>query len=304
MPTIAELGPTFSIPGNVNITAGEGGLPRVEVSNRHASAHIYLHGAHVSHFQTVGNQPLIWMSARSLFTHDKAIRGGVPICWPWFGPHPSDVSKPAHGFARSRDWTLTETATLHDGRTRIVLTLTSDAATFLLWPHAFALRYTIIIGQTLELDLRVDNLSDQPFVFTEALHTYLTVGDVRQIRISGLSGTTYADKVRQSQRFTDHGDIVFTDETDRVYLQTTTPCTVHDPLLTRKIVVSKTGSQATVIWNPWIAKAKAMTDFGDDEWPGMVCVETVNALDHAVTLAPGVSHHMTACMGSEITGQG
>ncbi len=186
----------------------------------------------------------------------------------------------------------------------IVLTLTSDAATLLLWPHAFVLRYTITIGQTLELDLRVDNLSDQSFVFTEALHTYVTVGDVRQIRISGLSGTTYADKVRQSQRFTDHGDIVFTDETDRVYLNTTTPCTVHDSLLTRTIVVSKTGSNATVIWNPWIAKAKAMADFGDDEWPGMVCVETVNALDHAVTLAPGASHHMTANIGAEAIGHG
>jgi glucose-6-phosphate 1-epimerase len=299
MPTIAELAHTFSIPGTVSITAGEGGLPRVEVTNRHASAHIYLHGAHVSHFQTVGHQPLIWMSARSLFAKDKPIRGGVPICWPWFGPHASDASKPAHGFARSLDWTLAETATLHDGRTRVVMTLSSDAATLQMWPHAFVLRYTITIGQTLELDLRVDNLGDQPFVFTEALHTYLTVGDVRQIRISGLSGTTYSDKVRQFQRYTDTGDILFTDETDRVYLKTTTPCTVHDPLLTRKIVVSKTGSQATVIWNPWIAKAKAMADFGDDEWPGMVCVETVNALDHAVTLTPGASHHMTAFIRAE-----
>ncbi len=291
--------PSFAIPGSVVITAGEGGLPRIEVTNPHASAHIYLHGAHVSHFQPRGQQPVLWMSAHSLFAAGKPIRGGVPLCWPWFGPHPTDSTQAAHGFVRSRVWTLVETATLHDGRTRIVLSLTSDAATLAQWPHAFALRYTITVGPTLELDLRVDNPGAQPFTYAEALHTYLTVGDVRQIQISGLSGTTYVDKMRQLGRFSDQGDLAITAETDRVYVNTTAPCVVRDPLLTRRLVVAKDGSHATVVWNPWIAKAQAMKDFGDDEWPGMVCIETVNALDHAVTLPAGGSHHLVARIGVE-----
>ena len=295
----AEHLQTFALPGTLAIVAGGGGLPRLDVANRHAVAQIYLHGAHVSHFQPRGEQPVLWMSAHSLFEAAKPIRGGVPLCWPWFGPHASDAALPAHGFVRSRAWTLVETATLHDGRTRIVLTLASDPSTLALWPHAFVLRFTITIGRTLELDLRVDNPGEQPFSCAEAFHTYLTVGDVRQIRISGLAGTTYVDKVRQAQRFSDQGDLAISAETDRVYLGTSAPCVVHDPLLARRLVVAKDGSRATVVWNPWIAKAQAMKDFGDDEWPGMVCIETVNALDHAVTVPAGGSHHLVARIGVE-----
>jgi glucose-6-phosphate 1-epimerase len=291
----------FAIPGILAIATGEGGLPRLEVRNAHAVAHVYLHGAHVSHFQPHGAQPVLWMSAHSLFTADKPIRGGVPLCWPWFGPHASDATLPAHGFVRSRPWTLVETATLHDGRTRVVLGLASDPATLALWPHAFALRLTVTVGRTLELDLRVDNPGTQPFTCAEAFHTYLTVGDVRQVRISGLSGTTYVDKVRQQQRFSDQGDLAIAAETDRVYLGTRADCVLHDPLLARRVVVAKENSLATVVWNPWVAKALAMKDFGDDEWPGMVCIETVNALDHALTVPAGGSHHLVARIGVAAT---
>jgi glucose-6-phosphate 1-epimerase len=299
MPTLSDLTQRFSIAGHLTIAADEHGLPRIEVNNQHASAQIYLHGAHVTRFTPRGAQPVLWMSAKSFFDPAKPIRGGVPICWPWFGPHPSDSTLPAHGFVRSRAWTLVETSALHDGRTRVVLGLTSDDSTLKLWPHAFALRFTITVGSTIDLDLRIDNPGAALFTCAEALHTYLTVGDARQISISGLSGTTYVDKLRQAQRFTDAGDVTITAETDRVYLNTAATCTVRDPLLGRQLVIAKDGSQATVVWNPWIAKAKAMADFGDDEWPGMVCVETVNALDHTLTIPAGGSHHMVARIGTE-----
>lgn len=289
----------FAIDGHLAVDSDQHGLLRLDVGNRHGEAQIHLLGAHVTRFQPRGGQPVLWMSGKSLFAPGKPIRGGVPICWPWFGPHPSDHSQPVHGFVRTRLWTLEETAALDDGRTRVVLTLRSDEETLKLWPHPFILRYCITIGTTLDLDLRIDNPGPAPFTCAEALHTYLTVGDVRQITISGLSGTTYVDKLRNAQRFTDHGDVTITGETDRVYLDTTAACTVHDPLLARRLVIGKDGSQATVVWNPWIAKAKAMPDFGDDEWPGMVCIETVNALDHALTVPPGGSHRMTARIGAE-----
>lgn len=294
-----DLTERFAIDGHLSISIDKSGLFRIDVSNQHGKAQVYLQGAHVTRFQPLAGQPVLWMSEKSLFAHGKPIRGGVPICWPWFGPHASDSSLPAHGFARSRLWTLEETAALSDGRTRVVLVLRSNDETLKLWPHAFVLRYTVTVGATLDLDLRIDNPGSAPFTCAEALHTYLTVGDVRQIAVSGLSGTTYVDKVRQAQRFTDQGDVTIIAETDRVYLGTTATCTVRDPLLGRQLVIAKDGSQATVVWNPWIAKAKAMADFGDDEWPGMLCVETVNALDHALTIPAGGSHHLTSHIGSE-----
>lgn len=291
--------PRFNIDGHASLTIDRSGLFRVDVSNRHAQAQIYLHGAHVTHFQPHGGQPVLWMSGQSQFAPGRPIRGGVPICWPWFGPHPTDSTLPAHGFARTRLWTLEETAALNDGRTRVVLSLRSDAESMRLWPHDFVLRYIVTVGTTLDLDLRIDNPGMVPFTCAEALHTYLTVGDVRQVRIGGLAGTTYVDKVRKAERFVEAGDISITAETDRVYLATTTTCTVDDPLLGRRLVIAKDGSLATVVWNPWIAKAKAMPDFGDDEWPGMLCVETVNALDHALTIPGGGSHHLVARLAAE-----
>ena len=295
----SDLPERFAIAGHLSLGLDQHGLLRIDVANAYATAQLYLQGGHVARFQPAGHQAVLWMSGQSLFAHGKPIRGGVPICWPWFGPHASDRSLPAHGFARTRLWTLEETAALSDGRTRVVLVLRSDAETLAIWPHAFVLRYTITVGTTLELDLRCDNPGDAPFTCAEALHTYLTVGDVRQIRVGGLTGTTYVDKVRQAERFTEAGDVTIAGETDRVYLGTATTCTVTDPLLGRRLVIAKEGSQATVVWNPWIAKAKAMADFGDEEWPAMVCVETANALDHALVIPPGGSHHLVARISAE-----
>jgi glucose-6-phosphate 1-epimerase len=285
----------FAIPDHLRIVPGGGGLPRVEIANRLAAAHIYLHGAHVTHFQPAGAQPVLWLSASSWFADGKPIRGGVPLCWPWFGPHSARKDAPGHGFARLRSWTLSETAQLSDGRTRAVFTLADDAATRALWPHAFRLRYAVTVGRDLELDLRVDNAGDTAFRYEEALHTYLAVDDIRRTTVDGLAGTPYLDKVRDFARVVQDGAVSFSGETDRVYLDTTAACTLADGR--RRLVVGKEGSADTVVWNPWIAKAKAMADFGDDEWAGMACVETVNALDHAVVLAPGASHHLVARIG-------
>lgn len=284
----------FAIPEHIAIVAGRGGLPCVQIANRHAEAQIYLHGAHAAHFQPRGQAPVLWMSAQSWFEAGKPIRGGVPLCWPWFGPHPSDATAPAHGFARTRAWSLIETAQTADGRSIVVLGLVSDAATMALWPHAFRLTYTVTVGRELVLDLRVDNCSSAPFSCEEALHTYLAIADARQARITGLAGATYIDKVRDRQRFVEGpAPIVLTAETDRVYLGTTAAVDIADGSA-GGLRVTKSGSLETVVWNPWTAKAKAMKDFGDDEWPGMVCVETANAADHALTVPAGGSHHMQA----------
>ena len=287
----------FAIPDHLRIVPGGGGLPRIEMANRLGAAHVYLHGAHVSHFQPAGQAPVLWMSGKSLFAADKPIRGGVPLCWPWFGPHGTRKDVPGHGFARLRDWSLGETSQLSDGRTRVVLTLGDDAASRAMWPHAFRLRYSVTVGRELELDLRVDNPGAAAFRYEEALHTYLAIGDIQRTSVAGLAGTAYLDKVRDFTRVVQDGDVTFSGETDRVYLDTAATCTVNDAAGKRRLAIAKDGSADTVVWNPWIAKAKAMPDFGDDEWTGMVCVETANAGNHAVELAPGTSHHLTARIG-------
>jgi glucose-6-phosphate 1-epimerase len=280
---------------SVSIGPGQGGLLRLDVNNPQARAQIYLHGAHVTFWQPAGHDSVLWMSRESLWDAAKPIRGGVPVCFPWFGPHATDRSAPGHGFARLLDWALIDAQDDTNGATRLTFRLTPPAAPPAAWPHTFEATYRVAVGSSLGLALEVRNIGDRAFSFEEALHTYFAVRDVRRIEVRGLEGADYLDKVAGAARRNQGPDpIRFTGETDRVYLHTQADCTVHDPGAGRRLVVRKSGSDATVVWNPWIEKARAMPDYGDDEWPGMVCVETSNVNVHAVTLAPGGHHTMTA----------
>ncbi len=282
-----------ALPAGVDVQAGPGGLPRLRVQNALGQAEVCLHGAHVTHFQAQGQKPLLWMSAKSWFEAGKPIRGGIPICWPWFGPNTSKPGLPAHGFARLKTWSLLRAAALPDGRTQIVLGLRADEQTRALWPHEFELEYSVTVGGALELALRVCNTGTDAFDFEEALHTYLTVSDIHGVEISGLAGDTYIDKMNGAQKRVEGPQpIKFSGETDRTYVNTSGKCEVNDPARGWIIAVAKKNSLTTVVWNPWIAKSKAMPDFGDEEWPGMVCVETANAADNRLSLKPGASHEI------------
>ena len=290
----------MKLPDTVRIEAGQGGLRRVVVDAARAKAEIYLHGAHVTHFQPRGQKPVLFMSGKSLFEAGKPIRGGVPICFPWFGPRQDGRPGPLHGFARLQEWELPGAETASDGTVEIGLRFVSSAATREQWDGDFEMNYRVRVGVALGLELRVRNTSNRPIRIEEALHTYLAVSDVRQVSIEGLAGMTYSDRVGTPHtEIEDTAPIRITAETDRIYLNTRSKCVVHDPGWQRRLVVEKTGSDATVVWNPWIAKAKAMPDFGDDEWPGMLCIETCNVREHAVTIAPGQSHAMGAIIRPE-----
>jgi len=163
--------------------------------------------------------------------------------------------------------------------------------------HDYAVAFEIRLGSTLSMALSVTNPGEAPVTFEEALHTYLAVGDVRRAAVEGLEGASYVDKVDGGRRKTQGANPVAIDsETDRLYLDTEAEALLTDPVFGRRIRVAKTGSRSTVVWNPWVAKSKAMPDFGDDEWPGMICVETANAADNAVTLPAHTSHVMTAAI--------
>ena len=284
-----------ALPPTVSLEPGRGGLPCLSIVNPLANAEVYLHGAHVTAWRPEGHDPVLWMSQASSWDAAKPIRGGVPICFPWFGPHATDKAAPSHGYARLQDWALVEARDDQRGATELVFEMTPAAPPSAAWPHAVAARYHVTVGSSLALALEVHNPGPEAFAFEEALHTYFVVQDVRAIEISGLAGTDYVDKVGGTSNRTQGPEpIRFTAETDRVYVNTQAACTIHDPGARRRIVVRKSRSNATVVWNPWVDKAGAMPDFGDDEWPAMVCVETGNVNVHAVTLAPGARHTMSA----------
>src|SRR5262245_34449098 len=285
----------FAIPGLVRFEPGAGGLTRLGVTTPTAEAHIYLHGAHVTHHQPVGQRPLLFLSPRSRFERGAAIRGGVPIVFPWFGPRAGDPTAPDHGFARTSEWTVASVERVGDG-VALTLGLDTSPATRTLWPHEFRVTYRVVVGTALELALEVENRSRAPFTFEEALHTYLLVGDVAHVSVSGLGGT-YVDKTDDMKRKTLAAGPLRPDaETDRVFLGARDACAVSDPALGRRLSVDKRGSATTVVWNPWSDKAGRMADLGADQWRSMLCVETANAMDDAMTLAPGERHAMAVAI--------
>jgi D-hexose-6-phosphate mutarotase len=282
-------------PDGVRLEKGPGGLERLALDAAEGEALVYLQGAHVARFQPKGERPVLWMSAESRFEAGKPLRGGVPVCFPWFGPKAGSPDAPLHGFARILAWSVAAVARDADGSLQAVLELSADAAARRGFPRELSLSLAVTVSRSLRMDLTVRNVDSAAVTYEEALHSYLAVSDVRQARIRGLEGVGYVDKTAGMTRKPGESEpIAIAAETDRVYTNATGTVTVEDPGWRRRVVVGKQGSATTVVWNPWIAKAKAMPDFGDDEWTGMVCVETANAMDDALTLAPGATHVMTA----------
>ena len=292
---------TQTLPSGVRLDTGRGGLSRLIVELDTCTAELYLHGAHLCRWQPRSQpHPVLWMSAESRIEAGSPIRGGVPVCFPWFGSKAGDPAAPGHGVARINPWRL-ESAVVESGDTAVLrLGLVCGPRHTAHLPHDVSLALEFRLGASLSMALSVTNPAAAPVTFEEALHTYFTAGDVRQVAVAGLKGATYIDKVDGGSRKTQAEDVVTIGaETDRLYLDTGAEVTLTDPVLGRRIRVAKTGSRSTVVWNPWVAKSKAMPDFGDDEWPGMICVETCNAASAGVTLAAGQTHAMTAILRVE-----
>lgn len=287
---IEALNRRFGKEGLSEIVPGNGGLPVLRITSPAGSAEIYLQGAHVTSWRPAGQEEVLFVSEQSDWAPGKAIRGGIPICFPWFGPKADDPSAPNHGFARLRDWRLDSLTSLEDGGVTAVFVLESDAASRTLWPHQFCTAYRITIGKTLRLELSVINTGTEPLRCEEALHTYFRIGAVKEVSVEGLDQTNYLDKNDKFRQKHQDGDLRFTGPVDHVYLQTTGPVEVIDRALHRKLRTEKLHSDTTVVWNPWEQGAAALSDFGDEEWHSMVCVEGSNVMNSAVLLAPGEEH--------------
>jgi glucose-6-phosphate 1-epimerase len=274
---------------------GAGALPFLLIQTDRCRARLTPYGGQLCEWAPVGQAaPVLFLSPRSEFAAGRAIRGGVPICFPWFGAHPSDPTKPAHGFARVRTWQVADISRDH-AEVRVALSLASDAGTRALWNAAFAASLTVSLGERLEMTAEIENTGDGIIAYELALHTYLAVGDVAAIRIRGLEGTRFVDKADgMKEKIGGAEPLAIVGETDRVYLDTTATCTVDDPVLRRRIRIAKQHALATVVWNPGPDKARSMPDIGEETWRRFVCLETANCGPHAVRLPPGARHTISA----------
>jgi len=274
----------ITVEGHISEKTGHGGLSYLELCHKGSVVHVYLLGAHVLHYQPVGEAPVLWQSQKSWFEAGEPIRGGVPICWPWFGAHPTEENLPGHGLVRHAEW-IPKDSSVTDESTSI--TLQSPAAE----DAGASLELVVELGNALTLTLTTKNVSGAPLPLTEALHTYFAVSDISKVSISGLEEQLYIDALPSDRpTLKQEGAITFSAEMERIYFDTAEECIIHDSGLNRRIRVSKTGSRSTVVWNPWVAKAARTPDFGDDEYSEMVCVETANCGPNGLEIAPREEH--------------
>lgn len=299
MSILNSLNQQHAIENHVQLREIADGVIIAEVANQHALANIALQGAHIATFQPRGEEPVLWLSPNAKFAPGKSIRGGAPICWPWFGPHKADSGLPGHGFARTVPWELLETRAHSDGSTSLRFGLIENATTRAQWPHASTAQLEVSVGKALKVELVTTNTGDAPFELGEALHTYFQISDVDNMTITGLEGCEYLDKVLDFTRCTQQGGIKIASEVDRVYVNTEADCVIEDKGLKRAIRIAKQGSRSTVVWNPWKEKAEKMGDFGPALHRDMVCVESGNALENVITLQPGETHRLVAVYSVE-----
>jgi D-hexose-6-phosphate mutarotase len=272
------------------LSAAENGFESVEICNAAATAKIALQGAQIYEYARHGEPQLLWVSPEARFEPGKAIRGGVPVCWPWFGKDAGHPERPQHGFVRTVLWRLEGVEEPDDMLSVVTLSLDHTQVEQPWFPFRFRLTVQLRIGRELSVSLTTENRDDKPFEITEALHTYFNVGAIAALSIVGLEGVTYADALDGFSRKCSDASIGIVQETDRVYLDTEDEVILLDERLGRSVIVGKSGSRSTVVWNPWIDKAKRMEDFADESYTSMVCIETANALTNTVTVNPGDSH--------------
>lgn len=299
-PDIFTLNQKFAIAGQLEFTAETNGLVVARIANDHAQSAIALQGAHIMAFQPNGEPPVIWMSPAAKLAPGKSMRGGVPVCWPWFGAHATESRFPAHGFARTVSWQVAASGALPDGGTRIIFELPQDAIPHAQWPHACRVQLVVTAGKTLAVELITENTGNAAFEIGEALHAYFVISDVDNLRITGLEGCAYLDKVEEFRRKTQVGAITIASEVDRVYVNSEADCLIEDRGLKRRIRIAKSGSRSTVVWNPWLEKTVKMGDLGSDTgYRGMVCVESANAAENVVSVAPGATHSLCVAYSTE-----
>jgi glucose-6-phosphate 1-epimerase len=287
---IDTLNAQHGIEGSLRLVEGQGGMPMIEIENAHATALISLHAGQVLGYRpNEAAQDMLFVSERAYFAPGKAIKGGVPVCWPWFGADPEGRGRPAHGFVRSLPWTLISTASIADGSTRVTLGIGDNPETRAQWPHPFDLRLEATVGKTLVVELVTRNTDVRAVSITQALHTYFRVGDAQRARVLGLEGCRYLDKSAKGHdaAVIQQGPVTVAEEVNRIYESVPRDLILEDPALGRRIRIRARNSSTCIVWNPWVETSKAMADLDDEDYRIMLCVETANAASEVVEVPAG-----------------
>ena len=295
MPSIEQLNRDFAIADQLGFVEGEGGFPYIEIDNGKASALISLYAGQVLSFRPAHEpEDLLFLSGKAYYREGKAIKGGIPICWPWFGPDPEGMGRPSHGFVRNRYWAVTATETTPEGETKVMLEVTNNEETQAIWPNAFNLVLEISIGSSLTVKLIARNTGDRSYQITQALHTYFRVGDIGSVKLLGLEGLGYLDKVEGGREKIQKDEVDITAEVDRIYQEVTDDLTIVDASLGRRILIRAIGSRTAVVWNPWSSVAREMADLEDEDYRRLLCVETANAADEIIEIPAGGESRLIA----------
>ena len=282
----------IDMPDGIIVTGNSTSGPILQIETPTCRARLSLRGGQILAWQPRSHEPVLWLSDGALFEPEKAIRGGIPVCWPWFADHPSDPNKPSHGFARVRDWEL-RSATVINGEAHLHLALLPDPHDNKLWPHTSRPTLEVTMGQTLRIALSIKNTDRQPITISQALHTYFAVSDIAQVSITGLENRYYYDKLTNTDHHVQDGAIAFEGEVDRIYRHDDRELELRDRGMRRAIVVRQSGGNSIIVWNPWIDKTRRLGDMGgDDAYRSMVCIETGSVAGEALTLDPGQSHRL------------
>ena len=301
--TIEDLNKNFSFQDENNYLIfknGSGDIPVIEIKNDQASATISLQGAHLLSWKLHNEDDVIWLSKDATFAKGKSIRGGIPICWPWFGAHESNNSFPAHGFARTVLWQVVDTQKTSSDETQITFRLSTNQLNKdiqKMWPQETVAEYRLSISKTLNLELTTFNNSNEAITIGQALHSYFNIQDIRNTTVYGLDGKTYLDKPDNFISKIQNGPVTINNEVDRVYLDTADDVTIDNKK--RKIIIKKQGSNSTIVWNPWKDVADKMGDLGEDGYQQMLCVESANAADDTVNINAGESYTLLVTYKTE-----
>ncbi len=273
----------------------QGELSMITVDNVFATAKIALYGANVLSFvpKDASGLDLLWVSPTALFDGRQPVRGGIPVCWPWFGKHATNSVLPAHGFVRNLLWQLDQVSTLEGGETELSFSIRSCKSTLKVWPYSFHLMLVVTVGETLSLRLITSNVSDQEMHFTEAFHSYFKVEDVSRVSVSGLEGSTRIDTLNNWQRSIQSDTLSLSNPTmDSVFLNHSVDVVLDDPLLSRRIYIRKQFSSSSVVWNPGPEIVKGFKDIPEEAWSNFLCIESGNVFEEAVVLVPGKKHEL------------
>ena len=297
-----QLNTEYAIPGQLKFIQGAGGLPFIEVTTANSSALISVYAGQVLSFRPAGEMDdLMFLSEKAYYQTGKAIKGGAPVCWPWFGADPQGLGRPAHGFVRNRMWNVVATEITVSGAIRVILGLEDTPETIEIWPQSFTLMLEITVGKSLNLELVTRNTGAQLFPVTQAFHTYFKVGDISQVSVSGLEDTDYIDKVDNSALKKQIGPVVINEEVDRIYLGVRDELVINDIVLKRRIRIRSGGSKSAVVWNPWAKISAEMADLQDNDYQNLLCVETTNAATDVVEVSPGRESRLVANYSIERT---